>query len=232
MKKGKNEAGITLIALTITIIVLLILAGVTISALSGDNGILQNAARAKEETDEATDIEKIKLAMSEAQIDESGYQQLEQNNLQEAIAKQFKGKNVVVSDNGDGTFTVSCLDTLKDYTISESVVEDGIDWNEAMANAVAPESQDEPRNEDVIGIGTDGKVVDMDLWEYVLLEDKTFALNDEEALNDTNKTPGYKFGNDVENTIDGKIIGTVPQYISTDGGKTYYPVTNLTCTFC
>ena len=46
--KGK---GITLIALVITIIVLLILAGVTISALSGDNGILTNASKAKYATE-------------------------------------------------------------------------------------------------------------------------------------------------------------------------------------
>ena len=38
--KGKKEKGITLIALVITIIVLLILAGVTIATLTGDNGIL------------------------------------------------------------------------------------------------------------------------------------------------------------------------------------------------
>ena len=41
MKKSKKEVGITLIALTITVIILLILAGVTIATISGDNGILQ-----------------------------------------------------------------------------------------------------------------------------------------------------------------------------------------------
>ncbi len=46
-KTEKNIRGITLIALVITIIVLLILAGVTIAALSGDNGILQRATEAK-----------------------------------------------------------------------------------------------------------------------------------------------------------------------------------------
>ena len=56
-KMIKEKKGITLIALVITIIVLLILAGVTISALSGDNGILQNAAKAKEETEKAQDKE-------------------------------------------------------------------------------------------------------------------------------------------------------------------------------
>ena len=50
MKKNK---GITLIALVITIIVLLILAGVAIAMLSGENGILKKAAEAKTKTDEA-----------------------------------------------------------------------------------------------------------------------------------------------------------------------------------
>ena len=39
----KGKKGITLIALVITIIVLLILAGVTIATLTGDNGILKQA---------------------------------------------------------------------------------------------------------------------------------------------------------------------------------------------
>ena len=70
MKKGKNEIGITLIALTITIIILLIFAGVTIAAISGDNGILQNAAKAKEETEEAEKEEKNILNSYEEQINE------------------------------------------------------------------------------------------------------------------------------------------------------------------
>ena len=51
--KSKNNKGITLIALVITIIVLLILAGVSIAMLTGQNGILTQAARAKEETENA-----------------------------------------------------------------------------------------------------------------------------------------------------------------------------------
>ena len=48
-----KEKGITLIALVITIIVLLILAGVSIAMLTGENGILTQAQRAKNETEEA-----------------------------------------------------------------------------------------------------------------------------------------------------------------------------------
>ena len=53
MKKQKENKGITLIALVITIIVLLILAGVSIAMLTGENGILSQAAKAKEETEKA-----------------------------------------------------------------------------------------------------------------------------------------------------------------------------------
>ena len=52
-KQRKNTKGITLIALVITIIVLLILAGVSIAMLTGQNGILTQAQRAKNETENA-----------------------------------------------------------------------------------------------------------------------------------------------------------------------------------
>ena len=49
----KNNKGITLVALVITIIVLLILAGVSISMVVGQNGILNRATNAAEKTSEA-----------------------------------------------------------------------------------------------------------------------------------------------------------------------------------
>lgn len=57
----KNEKGITLIALVITIIVLLILAGVTIAMLTGNNGILTKATTAVSDTEKATAEEAIKM---------------------------------------------------------------------------------------------------------------------------------------------------------------------------
>ncbi len=53
LKNHKSTKGITLIALVITIIVLLILAGVSIAMLTGDNGIITQAKEAKEKTEEA-----------------------------------------------------------------------------------------------------------------------------------------------------------------------------------
>ena len=65
-----RERGITLIALVITIIILLILAAVTMAALSGDNGILTNAAKAKEGTAKAGVEEQGKIENMEDTINE------------------------------------------------------------------------------------------------------------------------------------------------------------------
>ena len=51
--KFKKNKGITLIALVVTIVVLLILAGISISMLTGQNGILNRASEAKEKTEKA-----------------------------------------------------------------------------------------------------------------------------------------------------------------------------------
>ena len=59
--KRKENKGITLIALVITIIVLLILAGVSIAMLTGENGILSQAQKAKTETENAATNEAARL---------------------------------------------------------------------------------------------------------------------------------------------------------------------------
>ena len=64
MKKRKTikTGGITLIALVITIIALLILAGVTIITLTGENGILRKATEAQVQTIIEQEKEEVKLA--------------------------------------------------------------------------------------------------------------------------------------------------------------------------
>ena len=60
----REQKGITLIALVITIIVLLILAGVSIAMLTGENGILTKATQSTQETAKGEATEAIKLAVS------------------------------------------------------------------------------------------------------------------------------------------------------------------------
>ncbi len=69
LKFGQN--GITLIALVITIIVLLILAGITVNTLMGNNGILNQANKAKIETERAEIEEMLKLAVTNMRIEYS-----------------------------------------------------------------------------------------------------------------------------------------------------------------
>ena len=68
----KKEKGITLIALVITIIVLLLLAGVAISMLSGENGILKQAQTAKKATGDSEFEEEVKLAVVASKTNETG----------------------------------------------------------------------------------------------------------------------------------------------------------------
>ena len=64
----RNQRGITLIALVITIIVLLILAGVSIAMLTGDNGILTQANNAKVSQIEGQVREEVNLAVQAAKM--------------------------------------------------------------------------------------------------------------------------------------------------------------------
>ena len=63
----KKEKGITLIALVVTIVILLILASISIGALTGDNGIIDQAHTAKEDTEIASWEEQIDLAIIDAE---------------------------------------------------------------------------------------------------------------------------------------------------------------------
>ena len=63
---NKQERGITLLILVITIIILLILAGITINVIIGDNGIIGNAGQAKEKAEIANEKEIVEKATVQA----------------------------------------------------------------------------------------------------------------------------------------------------------------------
>ena len=97
-QKFKNEKGITLVALVITIIVLLILAGVTLSMVMGDSGIFGKANSAKEKTQLSNAEETIKLAVLENQVKSvSGDVALTNDQLKEEIAKKLTEQGYTVS---------------------------------------------------------------------------------------------------------------------------------------
>ena len=75
--KINQSKGITLIALIITIIILLILAGVTITMLTGDNGILKQATNARETNTKAELEEQVKLAVMASKVNDTASINLE-----------------------------------------------------------------------------------------------------------------------------------------------------------
>ena len=103
-RKEQKNKGITLIALVVTIIVLLILAGVTIATLAGDNGILTRATQSKEQTKLTDEQEKIKLSATEVLTKTNG-KEISQDNLEEALGEYFEegAYTVKVGTNEDKT---------------------------------------------------------------------------------------------------------------------------------
>ena len=104
----KKERGITLIALVITIIVLLILAGVSITMLTGDNGILTQAQNAKDKTEIASEKEAIQLTIINYRVNNE-----EKYNIGEKLYDR-------TLQNGDKWNVIVEKDTNKIY---------GTDWN-------------------------------------------------------------------------------------------------------
>ena len=105
-KRNENTRGITLIALVITVIVLLILAGVTIGSLTGDNGILTRAKEAKEKTEQAQKEEEETLGtMSDVLNGVEGYNRSKKANSPKVttgmIPIKWKNNSWVVCSQDD-----------------------------------------------------------------------------------------------------------------------------------
>ena len=120
MKSFKRQNGITLIALVITIIVLIILAGIAISMTLGENGIFTKAKEAKRLQITAEAKEKIGTEILAAQVEAiERNEELEQAQVEDIISKygtlQDDKDTIILKDNG---YTVSLLDIYQGTTTS------------------------------------------------------------------------------------------------------------------
>ena len=113
-QKTRKIEGITLIALVITIIVLLILAGVSIAMLTGQNGILTQAQNASKQTDIGEEKEAIGLAYNGVRAENKG-----EAVTADKLQAELRGNgytNATAVGNADGTITVT-FETGNTYTI-------------------------------------------------------------------------------------------------------------------
>ncbi|MBR2708691.1 MAG: hypothetical protein IKE90_04600, partial [Bacilli bacterium] len=118
MKKRFIEKGITLVALVVTVIVLLILAGVTLNLLLGENGLLNKAGKASDMQVAANEKEALQMALAELEIAKS------KKEIEEITAyileRQLKQDGYNVSVNSDGeVYLVTFLDSKNIYVVDK-----------------------------------------------------------------------------------------------------------------
>ena len=121
----KNQKGITLIALVITIIVLLILAGVSIAMLTGENGILTQASDAKTQTTKAEVAERINMELNAMKADLLAYGSVKNETLTAAQANLPTAEDYTVTVSTD-TITITNTNGAKGI-IYINAVEAGTD---------------------------------------------------------------------------------------------------------
>ena len=176
-KTLKEKKGITLIALVITIIVLLILAGVSISMLTSENGIITQAQNAKEETEIASEKEAIQLTMINREM--TGDEKYN-------IGEELRDRTLA---NGDNWKIVSVNDTKQIY---------GTDCY-YVGTGVSLESYGETKHEWVINYNT-GEVIELPEEGFIKLAyGENLAVTDGIILNadPINMENGNSWGNGV-----------------------------------
>ena len=118
----KQKNGITLIALVITIIVLLILAGVSISLLSGDNGVLKRAGEAKTISEKQGIIEQAKIDILGQQAENKGAN-ITKEQLATTLNKYFETTDpTLIPDEVSSEHDVELTTIVKKYKINLSEI--------------------------------------------------------------------------------------------------------------
>ena len=194
-KRIKENKAITLIALVVTIVVLIILAGISIGALTGNNGIINQTQNAKEQTEIADEKERIDLSTIGA-VGKQPRGELKRNYFNEELTAHIgqEGKDYSLSESENAPFIVEYLDSKRSYLVDE-------DGN-VTGPLIAPEETAEPDEGGTEFIMTTG-VIEIK-W---LMGDTNFVSETANAPviktdipNTTMKLVKYENGNWVEGT--------------------------------
>ena len=119
-KREQKAKGITLIALVVTIVVLLILAGVSISMLGGENGIIKQAVESKYKTKIGDEKERVGLAATAAKT-ENNWGEITEENLAAELTKNIGERDVDYTLTTSGEkFKVTYTDTGNNYLVDKN----------------------------------------------------------------------------------------------------------------
>ena len=143
----RKQKGITLIALVVTVIVLIILAGISISIILGENGLVAKAKRAAVQTEEANANEEMAMYMASLRIDkDAGSGQ----RLAEYLSSNIGNDGLEdFLNNGDGHAQVAYkgnkfLVNLDDYTFTYLGKSDGQGVNRHIKQILNNNNEDVP----------------------------------------------------------------------------------------
>ena len=213
---NRKNNGITLIALVVSIIVLLILVGISISMLSGENGILNRATEAKRTYQISSEKEAISLIVASAQIDTS------LSNNANYIGKKLYTKNFVNSDKWDYIYTTNDNKSYGDgwYYITKNVNLDnyGKSQNEWLVNYDTNE---------IIELASD-KYVEFSISNDVVITDGLIFNIDSNDISVSDKSTWgngvelYGFDNDEsQDNTNGLYFDGVDDYVSFKSNNTF-----------
>lgn len=223
LKDAKNSnKGITLIALVITIVVLLILAAISIATLTGQNGILTRANEAKDNTEQARLEELVDLAITSLIAKNNGDRStIFPENIANEINSMENRTDVYAEGNAYPTNIVFPNDNNRKVEVIFDIFEDILEDLEKDPNKYYEQAQElgQTTNQD-IGIGTDGKVVNLDLWRY-------YKTDDGEGMSLGKQDFSLYYSGYIGDIENGKILGEVPQYIYLKDEQKIYAVIQL-----
>ena len=132
-QKKNNQRGITLIAFVVTIIVLIILAGVNINMLVGDNGIITQAQSADERTEKAAIEEKMQLAQMQLQMEnrENTVNNMLEKMVEEGTVQEDEIDLIRIEDDGNAILKVKDVEiNIGKINGSEPLLNDELEGNE------------------------------------------------------------------------------------------------------
>ncbi len=248
-QKAKNTKGITLIGLIVTIIVLLILAGVSLRIIAGEQGILNRVTGAVEKDKKATAKEQVELVVADYKLeywDKKYTGEGEIENPKEYIQNKFEmgivTENFYAKSTGENVKVYEGNKEEGKALIKGTIQEDGsIKWNEESAeDPFLEEANENPEkyrhpeqnieNNKTLGIGSNGEPINMDLWifddsiEYKDMEDGYTLTNQEYVGAGIFDIDCAYLGEDFEDII-------IPKYIKAEGDEEFKKVVALGFTF-
>ena len=119
MKRTKKQTGITLIALVVTIVILLILAGITIGTLTGENGLLKSTLSAKEKSEIANEKEIVDIATVQA-MKKDRFGEVKKVELQNQLDNNTgTGKTTVTEEIEDKVLLAKFIASQRIYEVDE-----------------------------------------------------------------------------------------------------------------